>query len=643
MGTGYDGSEGKNIMTSLRQWWQTNVDILEQKQEYFKERRNRSWNTRAYNDLRPLYWDNPYWTIYENYQDDTRNRFFGNIALNYKATEWLNVMARVSQDYYDEVREERIAIGSAGTSKYLRSNRWFKETNIDLLLNADKEIAKKLNLKALLGTNVRRQRIENISAQTAGGLVQPRLYTLSNTRSQPASPLEYLGRREVQGVFAGTTLSYNDMLSLDLTLRRDASSTLPKGHNSYFYPSISGGFAFSKLLPAATWLSIGKVKANYAQVGADAPIGAIKDTYQQEQIWGTVVQYGTRTTRNNLELRPERTESLEAGLELGFLDNRIGFDLTAYKTKTIDQIIPVATSAASGYLNRYMNAGVVENKGLEASLTFTPVRTTNFSWNVIANWSTNKNMVVSLPEGSDNLQLGSFQGNVTINAAVGHPFGIIRGSDFVYTNGRKTVGANGRYLTTPLRNEIIGDPNPEWLAGINNQLRYKDFSLSFLVDMRKGGDIFSLDMYYGLSQGLYNETAVNNSRGVNSREPVANNGGILNEGVTADGKENERWVENVYGTFGDAYNPNKAFVYDASYVKLREVVLSYALPKPLISRLGFVKGIDFSLIGRNLWIIHKNMPHADPEDTLGSGNLQGYQSGSYPTTRTFTFNLKAKF
>lgn len=642
-GTGYDGSEGKNIMTSLRQWWQTNVDILQQKDAYFLERKNRAWNTASYDDLSPYYWDNPYWTIYENYQDDTRNRFFGNVSVNYKATEWLNVMARVAQDYYDELREERIAIGSTGVPKYLRSNRWFKETNIDLLLNADKEIAPGLSLKGLLGSNIRKQRIENVSAQTNGGLVVPRLYTLSNTRSQPASPLEYLGTREVQGIFAGTTLSYKDMLSLDLTLRRDVSSTLPKGANSYYYPSVSGGFTFSKLLPAATWLSIGKIRANYAQVGADAPISAIRDTYLQEQIWGSVVQYSTRNTKSNLGLKPERTESLETGLELGFLDNRIGLDLTAYKTKTIDQIIPVASSAASGFLARYMNAGVVENKGLEVSLTGTPVRNTNFSWNITANWSTNKNRVVSLPDGSDNLQLASYQGNVTINAAIGEPFGIIRGSDFIYTNGRKTVDEEGRYLVSPTTNIIIGDPNPDWLAGINNQFRYKNFFLSFLIDMRKGGDLFSLDMFYGLSQGMYAETALINSRGKNTREPVADGGGIILDGVTEDGKENTVWVENEYGTYGDYFNPNKAFVYDASYVKLREVVLTYSLPKSLLSRIGFVKGLDFSLIGRNLWIIHKNLPHADPEDNLGSGNLQGYQSGSYPTTRNFTFNLKCKF
>ncbi|WP_126249327.1 SusC/RagA family TonB-linked outer membrane protein [Chitinophaga rhizosphaerae] len=642
-GTGYDGSEGKNIMTSLRQWWQTSVDILQQRDAYFAERKNRPWNIVGYDDLRPYYWDNPYWTIYENYQDDTRNRFFGNVSVNFKATEWLNVMARVAQDYYDELREERIAIGSTGVPKYLRANRWFKETNIDLLLNADKEIANGLTLKALLGSNIRKQRIENVLAETNGGLVVPGLYTLSNTLSQPASPLEYLGRREVQGIFGGTTLSYKDMLSLDLTLRRDVSSTLPKGANSYYYPSVSGGFTFSKLLPAATWLSIGKLRANYAQVGADAPISAVRDTYSQEQIWGPVVQYSTRSTKNNLGLKPERTESVEGGLELGFFDNRIGLDLTAYKTKTIDQIIPVASSAASGFLARYMNAGVVENKGLEISLTGAPVRTTDFSWYVTANWSANKNRVLSLPDGADNLQLASFQGNVTINAAIGQPFGIIRGTDYVYTNGRKTVDEDGRYLISPTTNNIIGNPNPEWLAGLNNQFRYKNFFLSFLVDMRKGGDVFSLDMYYGLSQGLYAETALVNSRGVNSREPVDKNGGVIMDGVTADGKENEIWVENEYGTYGDYYNPNKGFVYDASYVKLREAVFTYTLPKSLLSGIGFVKGLDLSLIGRNLWIIHKNLPHADPEDTLGSGNLQGYQSGSYPTTRTFTFNLKCKF
>src|SRR5690606_1678791 len=235
-----------------------------------------------------------------------------------------------------------------------------------------------------------------------------------------------------------------------------------------------------------------------------------------------------------------------------------------------------------------------------------------------------------------------FQGGVSINATVGQPYGTIRGSDYVYTNDDKgtpqrTVGANGRYLLSPTSNNVIGNANPDWTGGINNSLRYKDFTFSFLIDTRQGGDIFSLDLFYGFGTGLYPETAELNDLGYPSRNDLADGGGIILPGVKADGTPNDIRRANSEGTLGYR-QPAAGFVYDASYVKLREVALSYALPDNFISKLKIFKGIDVSLVGRNLWIIDKNIPYADPEENISSGNLQGYHSGAYPTTRTFTLN-----
>jgi hypothetical protein len=191
---------------------------------------------------------------------------------------------------------------------------------------------------------------------------------------------------------------------------------------------------------------------------------------------------------------------------------------------------------------------------------------------------------------------------------------------------------------------VIGDPNPDWVGGINNTIRYKNLSLSFLVDARHGGDIFSLDLYYGLATGLYPETATLNDLGNPSRLPISEGGGVILPGVKSDGKPNDIRVSNTnFGTYGYRYNPAGKFVYDGSFVKLREVIFTYSLPKQTIARLKPFKGIDFSLIGRNLWIIHKNLPYADPEEIISAGNLQGYQSGAYPSVRTFAFNAKLRF
>lgn len=645
-GTGYTGFG--NVMTNFRQWWETNVDIKELKDAYFRNHKNATWNWSDPTDLTPIYWDNPYFTRYENFETDTRNRYFGNINANYKITSWLNILGRISLDRWDQLAEEREAVGSIeNLPTYTRQNLTFSEINYDLLLTADKTLSTNTTLRGLLGTNIRRQRVQSLYATTNGGLVIPGFYALSNSANPISTPVESDQLLEVDGVFAGATVSWKNMVTLDATIRRDQTTTLPKGNNAYYYPSASVGFVFSRLLPAATWLSYGKLRANYADVGSGGNAYNVFDVYAAVPAFGSQTQYSVTSTKNNPNLKPEKTRSVEAGLEMAFLKNRLGFDVTYYNAQSYNQIMTVNVTAATGYTGSVVNAGTIRNQGVELSLNATPVQGRNFSWNINANWTRNRNKVSELytdpTTGSvtENLVLGSFQGGVTLNATLGQPYGTIRGSNFVYTNGERTVKANGRYQISETSNEVIGDPNPKWIGGVNNTLKYKDISLSWLIDVRQGGDVFSLDMYYGMATGLYPETAGLNDLGNPSRNPIANGGGIILPGVTADGKPNTKRISNAnYGTYGYVYNPAAAFVYDASYVKLREVVLTYSLPRTFISKQKIFKGIDLSLIGRNLWIIHKNLPYSDPEEIISAGNLQGYQSGAYPTTRTFAFNLK---
>lgn len=638
-GTGYDD---KNVADNFREWWQTNVDIEEQKEAYFRNRKNVTWNWAGVNDLKPIYWDNPYFARYENYSNDGRMRYIGTVGLNFKVNEWLSIMGRISGDTYNEYQEERQAFGSVTTSSYSRYDRMYSEYNYDLMANFDKNLAKDLNLKGVFGTNIRTQLQKSISSVTNGGLIVPGVYALSNSLNPILAPAEFHGEREVDGIFLGTNLSYKDLLFLDLTGRRDISSTLPINNNTYYYPSASLGFVFSQLTKS-DWLSYGKVRVNYAQVGADAPTSVLKDPYDYQTPFAGNPMFSIPGIKNNEKLKPERTKAYEAGLEMAFFHSRLGFDFTYYKQNTVDQILAVAVSQATGYSSKYVNAGDVENRGLELSIYGTPVSNSNFSWKVDVNWSKNQNKVVALAEG-DNLLLASFQGGVSINAALGQPYGQIRGSNFVYTAGQKTVGANGRYLISPTSNEVIGSVSPDWIGGINNTIKFKGLSMSFLIDIKQGGDVFSLDQYYGLATGLYEETAGLNDLGNPIRNSIANGGGIIRPGVLADGSPNTKRVEAYnYGAFGYRYSPAAGFVYDASYVKLREVVIGYSFPQSWVKKLGLVKGIDFSLVGRNLWIIHKNLPNADPEDGVSSGNVQGYQVGSYPTTRTIGANLKFRF
>jgi TonB-linked SusC/RagA family outer membrane protein len=639
-GTGYDD---KNLMTNFRQWWEVNVDVQEQKDAYFRNRDNTTWNWKSANRLTANFWDNPYFSRYENYESDSRNRYFGVANLNFKPVEWLNIMGRASQDGYNELQQERQAVGSVTTSSYSRYNNAFSETNFDLIANMDKNITTDINFKALLGGTLNKRHNESIRAVTNGGLIVPKVYALSNSLNTPNAPVEFDGRREVHSLYAGATFSWRDMITLDGTIRRDHSSTLPTDNNTYYYPSVSAGFTFSKLLPSATWLSYGKLRANYARVGSDAQVYSVYDSYVGIAPFNGNPQGSVAGTKNNPNLMPELTGSFEAGVEMAFLKNRIGLDMSYYRSKTDDLITPVILSTATGYNSKFLNAGSIENKGIEVSVNGTPVKTSDFSWNINVNWSKNKNKVLELFEGAENLVLADFQAGVTLNASLGQPYGTIRGANYVYKNGQKVVSqTTGRYLLSPTSNEVIGNANPDWVGGINNSFRYKNLSLSFLVDTKQGGDIFSLDMYYGMGTGLYPESVALNDLGNPSRNTIAEGGGIILPGVDADGKPNTKRRSNSEGTLGYR-QPTAGFVYDASYIKLREAIISYSLPKSLVSKLNPFKGIDLSLIGRNLWIIDKNIPYADPEETISSGNLQGYQSGAYPTTRTFTFNAKFRF
>ncbi|PUZ27382.1 TonB-linked outer membrane protein, SusC/RagA family [Chitinophaga costaii] len=639
-GTGYGLN---NVSSNLRQWWEMNTDLKSQKDAYFRTKQNDTWNRNGADDPVPAYWDNPYFVRYENYENDSRNRIFGNVALNYKFAPWFSVMGRVSVDHYNEIQEERIAKGSINVSQYQRFNHEYNEYNYDLLLNFQHTFASGLSLKGLIGGNVRRNTQSSILASTNGGLLIDRLYSLTNTANPMQAPTETDSTFEVDGIFASGTVGWKDLLFLDITGRRDKASTLPANNNTYYYPSASLGFVFSKLMPSATWLSYGKLRANIAEVGNSGTPYLIQDYYDVPTgINGTPLA-SVRNTKNNPDLKPERTISHEFGLEAAFLNNRVGFDFSYYNQRSIDQIVPLPVSNATGYTYKVINAGTIVNKGIELSAYVTPVKTKDFSWTLNLNFARNRNRVTEL-NGTDVLQLLDAQGGVTINATKGEAYGNIRGTDYVYLNGQREVDEDGHYVFTSTSNNTIGNVSPDWIGGVSNTLKYKNLSLSFLIDIKHGGDVFSLDMYYGLATGLYQETAGLNELGGEKRGDPNSNGGVLNKGVTADGKPNTKRITYAdYGEAGYYYNPDKAFVYDASYVKLREVALTFSLPSKWLSHVNAFKGIDISLLGRNLWIIHKNLPYSDPEDGLGSGNLQGYQVGAYPTTRNIGFNVKLRF
>ncbi len=653
--TGY----ASNQMSSFRQWWQTNVDILAQRDVFELTDRNVTWNPGSASEpTNPIYWDNPYWDRYKNYQTDSRDRWFGNFNVNYKINDYLTFYVRASVDTYSTIQEERKEVGSTAgrfgisrldvTSGYSRLDKTFLESQLFSTLTFQKDLNEDLNLNVLVGTEVRRDHINTIFSSTNGGLIVPGTFALSNTQNASLAPIENEQNFGVTGLFASASLGIKRMIYIDATVRNDWSTTLPEDNNSYLYPAVAGSFIFSELLDVDQ-ISFGKLRLNYAEVGKDAPPYSILDTYNINTSFGSAALTSLPNGKNNPALKPERTKSIEAGLEMFFLQRRVGFDVAWYQTKSTDQIFNAQVSRATGFSSKVINSGDMENTGWEITLTGAPIVKDKFRWDIDVNYAANRNEVVALSEGLTNLQLGSLQGGITINATVGEPYGTIQGTDYIYLDGHegdaayRVIGADGYYKRSTTTDNILGNITPDFNMGINNRFSYGNWKFSFLLDWQKGGQIFSLDQWYGMATGLYEETSFTNDLGNPVRNDIADGGGLIVEGVLADGTPNNiRVPGNNFRVFGYNRNPNAGFISETSYLKLREVVLTYSLPASVLGD-GFFRGVSFAFTGSNLWILSKDLKHADPEAGIASGNIQGWQSGTLPTTRNFGLTVNLQF
>ncbi|SEG20168.1 SusC/RagA family TonB-linked outer membrane protein [Flavobacterium urumqiense] len=654
--TGYGGD---NVAGLFRQWWGTNVDIQEQKTVFDRSGgQNISWNmgAPATGNTNPKYWDNPYFTRFKNFQSDERNRFIGYVQLDYKLNDWLSASGKVSTDSYSELREERKAAGSLNStfginrlavpSGYQRYNGMFSEQNYQATLTFKKNITEQISLSGLAGLNSLRTRRTSILASTEGGLIIPEIYALSNSVAAVPFPIEREENSGVNSAFASTSFGFKDFLFLDGTIRNDAFSTLPKGNNAVNTFSASASYVFTEHV-RQDWLSFGKLRASYAEnPQGNIDLYALQSVFTKFNPFGANQLYSRPDVGANSELRPVKTATKEIGLEMQFLKKRVGFDVSVYKSLSSDQIFPVDYSTATGYSKKYINAGSVENKGIEVQFNASPIKTADFQWDIFVNWSKNKNTVVALAPGIETLTLGTFQGGVGIIATKGHPYGDIIGKDYTYSADGQRITSNGSYVMTTTTNNVIGNVTPDWIGGLRNKFTYKQLSLGFLLDMQKGGDIFSLDQYYGQDSGLYKSTAGINELGNPVRNTIANGGGVILPGVNANGTPNTTRTtrpEVAGSIYGYEKNPQKAFVYDAGFLKLREVNITYSFPTNIVSQINLTD-LRLSIVGSNLWTISKNLPDADPESGITSGNLSaGYSGGSLPSTRNIGFNLTLKF
>ena len=647
-------------------WFGRQVDTNSLKADY-----TRNWNS--------SYYDNPFWSASYNTQSQERHRLIGDLHAEFRLTDGLNVRFRTSTDWYNDRRKSKVKWGSAGAGSpygsYAEDAYTVKENNTEVLATYIKQLNKNWGIDALLGFNVRNKQYEN-NYQAAPRLAVADLYTLTNSRDPLTSSNDFYRLRQY-GLYGSIQLDYRRWAFLNITGRNDWSSTLPVDNNSYFYPSVTASVLLSE---AFGWRSKAvnylKIRGGWSQVGADANPYQLATVFTSETAFNGNPLQSSSTIGMNSNLKPENTSSIEAGFEAAFWDNRLYLDFTYYKTDSRNQILKLATTAASGYTSQVRNAGHIRNRGYEIQLGAVPIQTSKgFRWNLDLNYGANSSKVVKLDDEGLITSYRLYSSGIQILASVGEAYGTLFGTSYVRdANGNVVVDANGlpKISTT---NKTLGKFTPDWTGGISNTFSYRSLSLSFLIDASVGGSIFSntnkTGKYTGVLAntlsgrdaehgGLWYYTAAmgNNVRlpespsysvssdglyyaQVNGQSTRVYQDGIMVEGVTESGSENEE-VVSAEKYYHRIYSIAEANVYDASYVKLREVALSYRLPRLWTQKLHLQEA-SVTLTGRNLWTIYKSVPNIDPESALTTGNAQGVEAYSLPTTRSFGVNLSVKF
>jgi TonB-linked SusC/RagA family outer membrane protein len=632
--TGYDNN---NVMQGFTQWWQTQLDFDRLKNYKREDGSQQTWNPigPVVDDngnlldftARPMYFDNPYWVRYENFQRDRRDRVFGNFGVDYDIVKGLTASGQVSTDSYTFRAEEGRAVGGIDVPAYSEVVRTFRETNADLRLMYNNRFGE-FSINAIVGGNQMRQSTNLNSIATTEGLSLANYYNIANSVGTPLVQT-YQTNRGINSLYNSISGGWRDMIFADFAVRVDWASTLSPQFNRYVYPSLQTSFVFTELaaFQDISFLSFGKLRASIGRTG-----NGLVDPYQLYNTFtpltpnfGTDPRFTVPNARPNPDLRAEMTDEWEVGTNLKFLRGRVDFDVAYYNRLSYDQIFSVASSAATGFTSRLVNAGEMRNKGLEITLNATPIQTNDFSWNVGVNFSRIWNKVESLGDIENIRVANTWAAELRIQRDL--PYMAIMGRDVVRDdNGNAIINENGFYQLTPDR-VFLGSAIADFTGGFKTDITYKGVTLGGLIDFQGGGGIHSTSLQWGKYSGMLPETAEGGIR---------ENGMIL-PGVTTDGQPNTTPIDpqTFYQTYWSIGGLN---YFDASFVKLRELRLTYTIPSSLVGRAPF-RNVNVGIIGRNLAILHSNLPYLDPQMVTGSGNVQGLENAQVPSTRSLGFSL----
>ncbi len=617
-------------------------------------------------------YDNPFWTVNRNILQDNVERLLGFAKLDYYVADWMSIMYRLGGDIYTDTRKQHFAIysNSFPSGQVAEHDITNGDITSNLLLNFSYQLTEDLSAKLLLGNELFETHYTTLYVQ-GDQMALPEFYHLSNTKGQITRESDEKLRRI--GYYGDLTLDYKGWLYLNGVLRNEKSTTLPEDNNSFLYGSSNLSFvfteAFDNVFTDDLPITFGKLRLNYAVVGKDAPLYSTRTPFIQGTYadgWTTgisfpykgYVGYAKGDVLGNADLKPEKTTSWEIGLDMNFLENRVGFGVTYYESKSVDQIFNVPIAYTAGYWRQVMNAGELKNKGFEAVLNGTPI-IGDFRWDIRFNFATNENTVVKLAEGVENIFLGGFQGS-SVRAVAGKPYGTIFGFGWLRDDNGNVIidddpgSSNYGYpILDPIEKDF-GNANPDWTMGISNSISWKGLSLSFLFDIKSGGVMWNGTKGALYFFGTHKDTEARNTtkvfKGVKGH--LDDEGNLVhyqgdNE-VAGSGTQND--IEADYGfnwlAFGNGngfFGSNtEDFIEDAGWIRLREISLSYQLPVMITDYTPF-SDIILTLTGRNLWI-DTDYTGIDPETNLmGAYNAQGIDYFNMPGTRTYVVSLDVRF
>jgi TonB-linked SusC/RagA family outer membrane protein len=599
--------------------------------------------------------NNPYFVQRFNKFSNAVDRIYGGSSLSYDVNSWFNVMGRVGTDFFTENRRAVTRKGTRGrlNGQFDTNDIFERELQTDLMGSFAVPLTDDIGLKAIVGHQFN-QRTSRRSRILSEGLNIDQLYTFANAQSNV--PSNFTSKREIYGAYGDLSLNYKNYLFLNVTGRNDWSSTLPVANNSYFYPSTSLSFILTEAFPnmglkTSGIMNYAKLRANVANVGSDEdpyqlsftynPLTQANDIYTFNILYpiGGASAFGATNVLPPTNLRPQRQNSWEVGGEFNFFNSRVNLDMTYYRTTNYDQIISIAVPQSTGYSARRLNVGQISNRGFEALLAVTPISIkSGFKWDVALNFNRNVNKVDKLADGLKEFIVTSGDGfGIFIAARPGETFNIQGVGWLRDPDGNFVINpSTGLRLQGPRK--LLGNIYPDWTMGINNTFSYKNLSMNFLIDIREGGVINSQTVSILRGSGNAIETTVNN------RTPFVDPGVILNaDGTYSPNTKAVSSVQQYWNNLDNTTSP-ESNTFDASYIKLREIRLSYGLPSSFISKLPF-KSASIALEGRNLALLRSNVPHIDPEsNVLGTGLIgEGIERGSVPSTRTIGANLRFTF